>query len=96
MAKRNKDLGVISGMIFALCACLICSVLFVGEARVFGQLVAVVIGGGVGSMDWWQARSIATQMGFIVLTVSVTVFSVMFRQQLTTVLGKAFVMKVEK
>jgi len=88
MSKKKSELGIISGLTFAIFGALICSMLFSGEARTFGQLVSVAIGSTVGPTDWWKCKHTQFHLYIITIIFIITVSVMIFRTRLSDLLKK--------
>ncbi len=90
MGKRSgNDLALGSGLVFAILGALICTMLFTGEGRTYGQLVSASIGSIVGNTEWWKDKSYGFHHAFITMMVSST-FLIAFRNQIINYLKPVY------
>ncbi|HVO28900.1 MAG TPA: hypothetical protein VMT81_02890 [Candidatus Paceibacterota bacterium] len=76
--KHLKDeAGVISGLVFGVFGALICSLLFAaGEARTYGQLVAIAVGPTVGGTEWWKSKPFEVHRFVVIAMIVTTAFTI--------------------
>jgi len=71
----KDELGVVSGLVFSVFGALICTMLFSGEPRTYGQLVSVAIGTSLGSTKWWKGKPHELHFYLIVMMIIVTILA---------------------
>jgi len=84
--KIKSEWYLLSALSFVVFSSLIISLLFKqGEARTFGQLVAIAVGGIVGVSDWWKSKPPPVHFLVAVGLVVIVCLIILYKQNIKTI-----------